>query len=83
MKILKYAQLLEKYREDNRSLSFSEENLILNLNEEFCEKEIDVYHLSKDEKYDIVNGKIDDAIKVTKELLAKLDDTNTSKENKL
>ena len=51
--ILKFCQLYEKYKEDNRSLTLSEENLILFLDTEFCEKGTDVYHLSEEERRDI------------------------------
>jgi len=57
MKILKFCQLYKKYQKDNKSLTTNEKKLILHLNEEFCEKNIGIHHLSEEEKKDIANNK--------------------------
>ncbi len=53
MEILRFCQLYKKYKEDEY-LSLEEANLILCFNKEFCEKNMDIYHLSEKEKIDLI-----------------------------
>lgn len=69
----RYLDLFQKYLNDNRSLTLSEEKEILRLNSYFVAKNIKITRLTEEDKYDIVNGKVKDLIKATHDLIDALE----------